>query len=54
MRGDRPSREGDSTRRAEVRMELHRARAAVIAAVEVRRLAVAEVEVTRGAGLLPL
>jgi len=35
------------SRRAELHMELHRARAAVIAAVEVRRLAVDEIEAER-------
>ncbi len=44
-----PPREGGATRRAELHMELHRARAAVIAAVEVRRLAVDEIEAERAA-----
>ncbi len=42
-----PPQEGGATRRAELHMELHRARAAVIAAVEVRRLAVDEIEAER-------
>ncbi len=42
-----PPQEGGATRRAELHMEMHRARAAVIAAVEVRRLAVDEIEAER-------
>jgi len=44
-----PPQEGGATRRAELHLELHRARAAVLAAVEVRRLAVDEIEVERAA-----
>jgi len=39
--------EADATRRAALHMELHRARAALLAAVEVRRLAVGEIEAER-------
>jgi hypothetical protein len=42
-----PPQEGGATRRAEVHMELHRARAALLAAVEVRRLAVDEIAAER-------
>ncbi len=44
-----PPQEGGMSRRAELHMELHRARAAVLAAVEVRRLAVDEIEAERAA-----
>ncbi len=44
---EEPPREGGATRRAELQVELHRARAALIAAVEVRRLAVDEIEAER-------
>jgi len=40
-------REGSAPRRAELHMELHRARAALLTAVEVRRLAVDEIEAER-------
>lgn len=42
-----PPQQGGATRRAELHMELHRARAALIVAVEVRRLAVDEIEAER-------
>lgn len=42
-----PPQEGGTTRRAELHMELHRARAALLAVVEVRRLAVDEIEAER-------
>ncbi len=45
---EEPPREGGATRRAEVQVELPRARAALLAAVEVRRLAVDEIEAARG------
>jgi len=49
-----PSWEGGATRRAEVQVELHRARAALLTAVEVRRLAVDEIEAERAADDEPL
>ena len=42
-----PPQQGGATRRAEMQVELHRARVALLAAVEVRRLAVAEIEAER-------
>jgi hypothetical protein len=42
-----PPQEGGATRRAELQVELHRARAALLTAVEVRRLAVHEIEAER-------
>jgi len=42
-----PPQEGGATRRAEMQVELHRARVVLLAAVEVRRLAVTEIEAER-------